>query len=47
VPTRLDDAQIELLKQLAAVRGEERPGIVAKAGGGGLFGRLRDAFDTR
>lgn len=40
VPTKLDDKQIDLLRQLAAARGEERPGIVAKAGAG-LFGRLR------
>ena len=44
VPIRLDDEQIELLKKLAALRGEERPGLVAKSGGG-LFGKLRDAFD--
>jgi molecular chaperone DnaJ len=44
VPTRLDDEQVELLKKLAALRGEERPGLVAKSGGG-LFGKLRDAFD--
>jgi molecular chaperone DnaJ len=44
VPTKLDDQQTELLRQLAALRGEERPGMVARAGGG-LFGRLRDAFD--
>ncbi|MGB8649216.1 MAG: molecular chaperone DnaJ, partial [Mycobacteriales bacterium] len=46
VPTRLDDKQVELLQQLAALRGEERPGMSVKAGGG-LFGRLRDAFDGR
>jgi molecular chaperone DnaJ len=44
VPTKLDDQQAELLRQLAALRGEERPGMVARTGGG-LFGRLRDAFD--
>lgn len=46
VPTKLDEEQTELLRKLAAARGEERPGMVAKAGGG-LFGRLRDAFDPR
>ncbi len=46
VPTKLDDEQTELLRQLAAARGEERPGLAVKAGGG-LFGRLRDAFDGR
>jgi molecular chaperone DnaJ len=47
VPTRLDEEQTDLLRQLAAARDEERPGMVAKAGGSGLFGRLRDAFDPR
>jgi molecular chaperone DnaJ len=46
VPTKLDDTQMDLLRQLAAARGEERPGMVAKSGGG-LFGRLKDAFDGR
>ena len=40
VPTKLDDEQTELLRKLAAARGEERPGMTVKAGGG-LFGRLR------
>ncbi|MCW2674273.1 MAG: chaperone protein DnaJ [Frankiales bacterium] len=46
VPTKLDDEQIELLKKLAALRDEERPGLIAKSGSG-LFGKLRDAFDGR
>ena len=46
VPTRLDDKQVDLLRELAVLRGEERPGMTAKAGNG-LFGRLRDAFDGR
>jgi molecular chaperone DnaJ len=40
VPTKLDDRQAELLRELAELRGETRPGMTAKAGGG-LFGRLR------
>jgi molecular chaperone DnaJ len=40
VPTKLDDKQTDLLRQLAALRGEERPGMVARAGAG-LFNRLR------
>jgi molecular chaperone DnaJ len=44
VPTKLDETQVELLRKLAEVRGEERPGMVARATGS-LFGRLRDAFD--
>jgi molecular chaperone DnaJ len=39
VPTKLDGKQEELLRDLARLRGEERPGISTKAGG--LFGRRR------
>lgn len=46
VPTKLDDEQAELLRQLAALRGEERPGMAARSGGG-LFGRIREAFDGK
>ena len=46
VPNKLDDRQVELLQELAVLRGEERPGMTARVGGG-LFGRLRDAFDGR
>jgi molecular chaperone DnaJ len=43
-PTRLDAEQEELLRQFAALRGEERPeGHLAPAGQG-LFGKLRDAL---
>ncbi len=38
VPTRLDAEQERLLRELAALRGEERPG---HGKGGGLFGRRR------
>ena len=37
VPTRLDARQEELLRELATLRGEERPGSSGK--GHGLFGR--------
>jgi molecular chaperone DnaJ len=48
VPTKLDEEQTELLRKLAVLRGEERPGLVARAGGGGgFFGRIKDAFDGR
>ena len=47
-PTRLDPEQEELLRQLAKVRGEERPeGRVANPAEGSIFGKLRDAFKTR
>ena len=38
VPTRLDHKQEELLRDLARLRGEERPGVSGK---GGLFGRRK------
>ena len=45
-PTRLDARQMELLTELATIRGEESPvGVAAAtASNGGLFNRLRDAF---
>jgi molecular chaperone DnaJ len=43
-PAKLDDEQEELLRQLAKLRGEERPPGTPS---GGLFGRLRDAFAGR
>ena len=43
-PTRLDDEQTALLRQLAELRDEIRPQPQASAGVGGIFGRLRDAF---
>ena len=39
VPTKLDTKQEELLRDLARLRGEERPGVSGKASG--LFGRRR------
>ena len=39
VPTRMDAKQEELLRDLARLRGEERPGVSGK--GHGLFGRRR------
>lgn len=43
-PTRLDDAQEKLLRELAALRNED----VSVAGkGGGLLGKMRDAFGGR
>ncbi len=50
-PTRLDDEQEALLRQLAQVRGEEGVTLVvaeqAEPVNGGLFSRLRDAFSGR
>ena len=44
-PTRLDDRQEELLRELAAIRGEERPTGQVQAAQKSVFGRLRDAFN--
>jgi molecular chaperone DnaJ len=43
-PTRLDDRQEELLRELAALRNEERAHGPVSAQGSNLFSRLRDAF---
>jgi molecular chaperone DnaJ len=46
-PTKLDERQTELLKEFAALRGEDAPVAAHTAttgNGGGLFNRLRDAF---
>ncbi|GAA3829579.1 molecular chaperone DnaJ [Nocardioides panacisoli] len=43
-PTRLDAHQEQLLRELAAVRGEERPTGHVKPAQKSVFGRLRDAF---
>lgn len=45
-PTRLDAEQEKLLRELARLRGEERPDST-RSGGGGLFSRMRDAFNGR
>lgn len=45
VPTKLDAEQEKLLRELAILRDEERPGVHAKHGGKGLFSKLRDAFE--
>ncbi|HEY5184892.1 MAG TPA: molecular chaperone DnaJ [Actinomycetes bacterium] len=46
-PAKLDDKQEELLRELARLRGEERPGGQFSPGGQGLFSRIRDAFNGR
>ena len=43
-PTRLDPRQEELLRELAAIRGEESPDGQNVAPNRSMFGRLRDAF---
>jgi molecular chaperone DnaJ len=44
-PTRLDARQEELLRELAAIRGEEQPSGQVTASQKSVFGRLRDAFN--
>jgi molecular chaperone DnaJ len=47
-PTKLDDRQAELLRELAGLRHEESPdGRIQSAHKSGMFGRLRDAFNPR
>ena len=41
VPTKLDARQSELLRELAALRGEEDHAVASANGRGGLFSRLR------
>ncbi|MDK3258655.1 molecular chaperone DnaJ [Blastococcus capsensis] len=45
-PTRLDGEQEKLLRELAALRGEDRPDANREAQGG-LFSRVRDVFNGR
>ncbi len=44
-PTKLDPQQEEMLRQLAAIRGEETPTGKVQPGSKSVFGRLRDAFN--
>jgi molecular chaperone DnaJ len=44
-PLRLDERQEELLRELAAIRGEDQPDARLRPGGKSVFGRLRDAFN--
>src|SRR6201994_962058 len=44
-PTRLDDEQERLLRELASLRDEDV--AVTTKNGGGLFGKVRDAFGGR
>ncbi|MGZ4456395.1 MAG: molecular chaperone DnaJ [Nocardioides sp.] len=46
-PTRLDERQEELLRELAAIRDEESPDGNAHAAPKSVFDRLRDAFHPR
>ncbi|MFP5283281.1 MAG: molecular chaperone DnaJ [Actinomycetes bacterium] len=43
-PTRLDDDQRDLLRQLAELREETSADVTVQKHGRGVFGRLRDAF---
>jgi len=47
-PTKLDDRQEELLRELATLRGEERPSatVAGHPSQSGFFSRLRDAFNS-
>lgn len=47
VPVGLDDEQAELLRRLAALRGEERPDARLATASTGMFARLRDKLAGR
>ncbi len=47
VPTAVDDEQAELLRQLAALRGEERPESRLAAANPGVFAKLREKLAGR
>jgi molecular chaperone DnaJ len=47
VPTGLGHEQEQLLRQLAALRGEERPEATPVATSAGFFSKLKDAFAGR
>jgi len=47
VPAALDEAQEQLLRQLAALRGEERPEARLSAAHGKVFSKLRDKLAGR
>jgi molecular chaperone DnaJ len=46
-PTRLDDRQEELLRELAALRDEETPDGQVQATHKSVFHKLREAFNPR
>jgi len=46
-PNRLDEAQSELLRELARLRGEEQPTGNLTSGQPGLFSKIRDVFGSR
>ncbi|MCW2753883.1 MAG: chaperone protein DnaJ [Marmoricola sp.] len=46
-PTKLDERQEELLRELAGLRNEESPDGRIQPAHKGLFGRMRDAFNPR
>jgi molecular chaperone DnaJ len=47
IPGDLDDSQRDLLRQLAAARGEEKPEARLAQTGGGVFSRMRDKLAGR
>ena len=48
VPTRLSDAEADLLRQFAGRRGEQAPRVGGTGDqGGGIFSRLKDAFSPK
>jgi molecular chaperone DnaJ len=46
-PTKVDDAQAEVLRQLAALRGEEQPTVEVESRHRSVFDRFKDALGGR
>ena len=46
-PTRLDERQEELLRELAGLRGEQQPSGQVRPSSKSVFGKLRDAFNPQ
>lgn len=46
-PTGMDEAQEKLIRELAALRDEEKPAAEFNPHNQGLFGKLKDAFNSR
>ncbi len=46
-PTKLDEMQEQMLRDLARLRGEEQPTGSLKTGQPGLFSKIRDVFGSR
>jgi len=46
-PTEISEEQAELLRQLAALRNEEKPDATLHETAGGIFGKIKDVFTSK